>query len=70
MTQQQDFILTEVLFMHCAHRGGEDLGRQWYEGKLKKEKIRLRISACSTYLIDQNILLQHICMLKVDLVDY
>jgi oligopeptidase B len=29
-----------------AHiRGGEDLGRQWYEGgKLLKRKIRLRIS--------------------------
>jgi oligopeptidase B len=29
-----------------AHiRGGEDLGRQWYEGgKLLKKKIRLRIS--------------------------
>jgi hypothetical protein len=68
MTQQQDFILTEVLL--SIHIEVEDLGRQWYEGKLKKEKIRLRISACSTYLIDQNILLQHICMLKVDLVDY
>jgi oligopeptidase B len=55
-----------------AHiRGGEDLGRQWYEGgKLKKKNTFKDFIACSTSL-DQNILLQHICMLKVDLlVDY
>jgi oligopeptidase B len=69
---QQDYpYSTEVLFMPLRIRGGEDLGRQWYEGgKLLKEKFKDFI-ACSTYLIDQNILLQHICMLKVDLlVDY
>jgi oligopeptidase B len=50
-----------------AHiRGGEDLGRQWYEGGYYTFKDFI-----ATYLIDQNILLQHICMLKVDLlVDY
>jgi oligopeptidase B len=43
---QQDYpYSTEVLFMPLRIRGGEDLGRQWYEGgKLLKEKIRLRIS--------------------------
>jgi oligopeptidase B len=41
-----------------AHiRGGEDLGRQWYEGgKLLKENTFKDFIACSTYLIDQNIL--------------
>jgi oligopeptidase B len=67
-------ILTRQRFFYAiAHiRGGEDLGRQWYEGgKLKKKNTFKDFIACSTYLIDQNILLQHICMLKVDLlVDY
>jgi oligopeptidase B len=67
-------ILTRQRFYAIAHiRGGEDLGRQWYEGgKLLKKKNTFKdFIACSTYLIDQNILLQHICMLKVDLlVDY
>jgi oligopeptidase B len=70
---QQDYpYSTEVLFMPLHIRGGEDLGRQWYEGgKLLKKNTFKDFIACSTYLIDQNILLQHICMLKVDLlVDY
>jgi hypothetical protein len=43
---QQIIYSTEVLFMPLHIRGGEDLGRQWYEGGklLKKKKIRLKIS--------------------------
>jgi oligopeptidase B len=37
---QQDYHWTEVLFMRLHIRGGEDLGRKWYEdGKLLKKKI-------------------------------
>jgi protease II len=36
-----------------------------WSGKLKKKNTFKDFIACSTYLIDQNILLQHICMLKV-----
>jgi oligopeptidase B len=45
-------ILDRVFFANI--RGGEDLGRQWYEdGKLLKREKLLRIFDCSKFLINE-----------------
>jgi protease II len=59
---QQDYpYSTEVLFMPLRIRGGEDLGRQWYEGgKLLKKKNTFKDFIVSTYLIDQKYFPAHL----------
>jgi oligopeptidase B len=48
-------------FVYAIAHSSEDLGRQWYEGgKLLKKKMFKDFIACSTYLIDQNILPAHL----------
>jgi oligopeptidase B len=61
-------LLDRGFIFAIAHiRGGEDLGRQWYEdGKLLKKKNTFTdFIDCSKYVIEQNILHQNICMPKV-----
>jgi protease II len=59
------------LFFAIAHRGGEDLGRQWYEdGKLLKEKYFTDFIDFKV-LINENLRRLNIYMPKVvQLVDY
>jgi oligopeptidase B len=43
-------ILDRGFVFAIAHRGGEDLGRQWYEdGKLLKEKYFTDFIDCSKF---------------------